>query len=71
MQSWLILLIFFTLTSVKAYDVYRNIQKEYGYLEHLERQNEISTLLNEMNEDMDFGLEFDAWDSNKEPKYKL
>ena len=65
------MLTFLTLASVNAYDVYKNIQKEFGYLEQLERQNEFERFLNEINEDMDFGLEFDAWDAKKPPRYKL
>lgn len=65
------MLTFLTLALVKAYDVYRNIQKEFGYLEQLERKDELQRLLNEMNEDMDFGFEFDAWEADKPQRYKL
>ena len=68
--SFQILLIIFTLASAKVYDVYRNIQKEFGYLEQSERHNELHRLLNEIQEDLDYELIEDAWRADKPPTYK-
>jgi len=64
------LLILFTIASAKVYDVYRNIQKEFGYLAKLDRRDELQRLLNEIQEDLDYGLIEDAWRADKPPTYK-
>lgn len=52
------------------YDVYRNIQQEFGYLEKLDRHDELQRLLNDLREDLDYGLIEDAWRADKPPTYK-
>ena len=64
------MLLLYTLASAKVYDVYRNIQKEFGYLEQLDRRDELERLLNEIDEDFDYGILEDAWKADKPPTYK-